>query len=91
MDLSWVKSKDRRCPDVVMAQKLLHGPDVVATFEQVSREGIPERMGRGPFRRLVCRLGQSTHLFFKASCKEVTNCGRSCRTVCHRTSKLISK
>ena len=40
--------------DIAMAQELLHRSDIVASFEQVNGEGMPEGVASGPL-RWVCR------------------------------------
>ena len=37
--------------DVAMARKFLHRADVIAAFEQMSRERVPERVAGGPLRQ----------------------------------------
>jgi hypothetical protein len=39
---------DHRRLDVAVAQEFLYGSNVIAAFEQVSGEGMPERMASGP-------------------------------------------
>ena len=48
---------------IFVAEKFLHGSNIVAAFEQMRREGMPQRMTRGRFREggradsiLDCRL-----------------------------------
>ena len=41
---------DHRCLDVTMAQEFLDRSNIVAAFEQVSGEGMPESMAGGPLR-----------------------------------------
>ncbi len=40
---------DHRRPNVLVAQQFLYGPDVVASFDQVGGEAVPEGVGRDPF------------------------------------------
>src|SRR6267142_749469 len=40
---------DHRGTDVVVAQQFLDGANVASVFEQVSGEGVPQRMRRGAF------------------------------------------
>lgn len=41
---------DHRRADIVVAEELLNGADVVAVLEEVRGEGVTERMARGGFR-----------------------------------------
>lgn len=41
---------DHRRLDVTVVQEFLHCSNIVATLEQVSREGMPESMASGPLR-----------------------------------------
>jgi len=38
--------------DVAMAQQFLHGPDVVATFQQVGRKGMPQGLATGGLEKM---------------------------------------
>ena len=40
---------DHRSLDVAMAQEFLDRPDIIAGFEQVRGEGMPEGVTSGPF------------------------------------------
>jgi len=40
---------DLRRGHVLVAQQLLHRADVVTRLDQVRREGVPQRVGRGRF------------------------------------------
>lgn len=39
-------SRRHRRPNVTVAQEFLHGADVASGFDEVSREGMAQRMGR---------------------------------------------
>ena len=41
---------DHRRADISVSEKLLDGPNVVAVFEEVGREGMAKRVARGPLR-----------------------------------------
>lgn len=43
--------------DVVVAEELLDGSDIVTAFEQASCEGMPESIARGPLRQSCLRDG----------------------------------
>lgn len=44
-------SINHRRLDVAMAQEFLDRSDIITTFEQVSGEGVPERVAGGPLRQ----------------------------------------
>jgi len=58
---------DPRRLDIVMTQKLLDRADTVTTFEQVSGEGMPERMARHAHCQSRLRAdGQATSSWWRA-------------------------
>jgi len=48
-------SINHRRLDVAMAQEFLNRSDIITTFEQVSGEGVPERVAGGPLRQSSLR------------------------------------